>query len=202
MDMEQDIHAPHIGEVPSRRQLNKATAVAFGVAAVLLVATVMPAEYGVDPTGVGRLLGLTQMGEVKNGAATESESSGDVLTLDEEPLVFSLQTGEESVLLPPGEGREVKATMQKGGQFDYQWSTDGPAVHYELHGEPKGGARGEYSSYDIGSSTGMSGKFQAPFDGTQGWYWRNDSAQPVTVTVKATGMWAKFEVVPLKPRAS
>jgi hypothetical protein len=202
MDMEQDIHAPSIGEIPTRKQLNKATSIAFAVAGVLLVTTVMPAEYGIDPTGVGRLLGLRKMGEMKSGTAeTKAADESDVLTLDEAPLVFSRQSGDESVLLPPGEGREVKATMQKGGQFEYQWSSGGTPVHYELHGEPKGGAKGEYSSYDIGTSAGMAGRFQAPFDGTQGWYWRNDSDRPVTVSVKATGTWAKFEIVPLKPRA-
>ena len=58
--------------------------------------------------------------------------------------------------------------------------------------------KGEYTSYDIGVSAGMKGKFRAPFAGTQGWYWRNDGTKPVTVTVKAKGTWANFVVVPLK----
>jgi hypothetical protein len=40
--------------LPSLRQLNRATLIALGAAAVILVTTVLPAEYGVDPTGVGR----------------------------------------------------------------------------------------------------------------------------------------------------
>lgn len=31
--------------------------------------TVLPAEYGMDPTGIGGLLGLTKMGEMKTGSA-------------------------------------------------------------------------------------------------------------------------------------
>lgn len=201
--MEQDIHAPGPGELPSKGQLNRATAFAAGIAAILLVTVVMPAEYGVDPTGSGRLLGLTEMGAMKRAAAQEAEpapeaESGD-LTLESEPSPgYALQTGELAVTLAPGKGREVKARMKAGGEFDYEWSTGGAPVHYELHGEPDGGKSGEYSSYDIGVSPGEKGKFRAPFAGTQGWYWRNDGPEPVTVTVKASGTWADFVVVPLK----
>ena len=39
---------------------------------VLLVTVVMPAEYALDPTGAGRLLGLTEMGEIKEQLAEEA----------------------------------------------------------------------------------------------------------------------------------
>jgi hypothetical protein len=35
------------------------------VAGLLLVIAVLPAEYGVDPSGIGRRLGLTAMGDIK-----------------------------------------------------------------------------------------------------------------------------------------
>ncbi|MBD1547380.1 hypothetical protein [Roseibium aggregatum] len=35
------------------------------VAGAILVFAWLPAEYGIDPTGVGRMLGLTKMGEIK-----------------------------------------------------------------------------------------------------------------------------------------
>jgi len=191
---------PEGAELPTSHQLNRATLLAIGVAGAILVTTVLPAEYGIDPTGIGGVLGLTPMGEMKSGAAPSAApadaGSGD-LTLDPEaPLVYSLQSGERSVSLAPGEGREIKAAMQAGGEFDYEWSTGGPPVHYELHGEPDGGKDGEYSSYSIGASAGEKGKFRAPFAGTQGWYWRNDGSKLVTVTIKAKGSWANFVVVP------
>lgn len=43
---------------PSARQLVKATFAAVIVAAVILVTMVLPAEYGIDPTGIGARLGL------------------------------------------------------------------------------------------------------------------------------------------------
>jgi len=56
---------------PSRSALLKSTLLALSVAGVLLVTCVLPAEYGVDPTGVGGMLGLTQMGEVKQALVEE-----------------------------------------------------------------------------------------------------------------------------------
>lgn len=60
---------------PTSRQLIRSTILAVVVAALLLVTCVLPAEYGVDPTGVGRLLGLTQMGEVKMALAEEAANN-------------------------------------------------------------------------------------------------------------------------------
>ena len=63
------------------------------VAAVILVTVVLPAEYGIDPTRIGRVLGLTQMGEIKarlareaaadqaaDDAAAEAEARADTVT--------------------------------------------------------------------------------------------------------------------------
>ena len=196
--MEEKIHAPHIGELPSRRQLNRATAIAFAVAGALLVTVVLPAEYGIDPTGSGRLLGLTEMGQMKRAAA---ESAIEAAPTGLPPLNYlENQRAEESIFLAPGEGREVKAAMQKGGKMHFEWSTNGLPVHFELHGEPRGAAKGVYTSYKIAVSKGEQGDFTAPFEGTQGWYWRNDTPFPVQVMVKASGAWADFGVVPSTPK--
>ena len=76
-----NVHAPTIGELPTLRQLNRATLVSVLIAALLLVLVVLPAEYGVDPTGFGRVVGLTPMGEAKRAAAASSTATntGDIL---------------------------------------------------------------------------------------------------------------------------
>ena len=51
-------------ELPSSKQLVRSTILALLAAAVLLVSIILPAEYSIDPTGIGRLLGLTQMGKL------------------------------------------------------------------------------------------------------------------------------------------
>ena len=63
---------PAPGELPSSRTLLRSTLIALAVATVILVAIVLPAEYGIDPTGIGRPLGLTRMGEIKQSLAKEA----------------------------------------------------------------------------------------------------------------------------------
>ena len=65
-------HRPDLTELPSSGQLLRSTIIALIAAGVLLVTVVMPAEYAIDPTGAGRLLGLTQMGELKQTLAEEA----------------------------------------------------------------------------------------------------------------------------------
>ena len=55
---------PDMSELPTTRQLVGSTFLAMGGAAAILVAVVMPSEYGIDPTGLGGVLGLTEMGEM------------------------------------------------------------------------------------------------------------------------------------------
>ncbi|MBN9320526.1 MAG: transmembrane anchor protein, partial [Caulobacterales bacterium] len=64
---------PDLADLPTASRLLRSTAIAVGVAATLLVTVVLPAEYAVDPTGIGRLLGLTEMGSVKMAIAREAD---------------------------------------------------------------------------------------------------------------------------------
>lgn len=66
---------PSREELPSTAKLIRSTIIAAIVALVLLVTVVMPAEYALDPTGAGRLLGLTEMGEIKE--QLEEEAAAD-----------------------------------------------------------------------------------------------------------------------------
>jgi hypothetical protein len=63
-------------EPPALRQTLIATVIALLVASVVLIGAVLPAEYAIDPTGVGGLLGLTELDPVApidaNGADKET----------------------------------------------------------------------------------------------------------------------------------
>lgn len=65
---------PSRAELPSTAQLVKSTLIAIAAAAVILVTIVLPAEYSIDPTGIGRVLQLTQMGEIKKQLSIEAEA--------------------------------------------------------------------------------------------------------------------------------
>lgn len=65
---------PTRAELPSTGKLLRSTAIAVVTAAALLVTIVLPSEYGIDPTGVGTALNLTEMGEIKMQLAEEAEA--------------------------------------------------------------------------------------------------------------------------------
>ena len=69
---------PTRAELPTSGQLVRSTLIAAGVAAALLVTVVLPAEYGIDPTGVGSVLGLAEMGEIKTQLHQEAEADRSV----------------------------------------------------------------------------------------------------------------------------
>jgi len=45
----------------------------------------------------------------------------------------------------------------------------------------------------VGMREKAEGSFTAKFAGTHGWFWRNRTSQPITVTVKTTGRYEKLE---------
>ncbi len=183
---------PTRAELPSTKQLLRSTLIALATATVILVSAVLPAEYAIDPTGIGRVLGLTQMGEIKMQLAAEAaqdraaaEIEGSLTEPADAPVVaVDARTDEISVTLAPGEGAEVKLTMQEGARTRYEWSVVGGVVNYDLHGD----GRGNSTSYQQGRGVpGHSGEFEAAFDGNHGWFWRNRGTSEVTVTLRVVG---------------
>ena len=62
-------HKPNTDELPSSAQLLRSTIIALVAAIVILVTVILPAEYAIDPTGIGRALGLAEMGVIVGGLA-------------------------------------------------------------------------------------------------------------------------------------
>lgn len=185
------LDTPSLAELPTTRQLNLATLGAAAAAAVILAVAVLPAEYGIDPTGIGGAIGLTPMGLTKQAAA-----EGGVPTA-EAPVTAVLPDGSTQIklVLRPYFGKEAKATMKAGQEMQWDWSTDGAKVEFEFHGDPAVKNGDDYSSYEKGDSAGANGTFRAPFDGIHGWYWKNNTNKPVTITAKVKGDIEKFAVL-------
>lgn len=183
---------------PSPSALARATGGAAIAAAAILTFFVLPAEYGIDPTGVGTALGLTGMvsGEVSE-AAPAQESSAAVPAADVAiPTKATIsktadwRQDEMTITLAPHSGQEVKAHMVKGDSFVFQWKATGGPVKAEMHGEKLNATDGSFTDYwkDLEITSGQ-GDFTAPFDGTHGWYFRNKGEVPVKVTVKTVGFY-------------
>lgn len=153
----------------SARQLLLSTVVALLAAALILLTVVLPAEYGIDPSGAGKLLGLTRIGQLK---ALGDGSGGAVM--HEHPRKHL--SARIEIRLEGGAELEYKARLDKGEPLLYAWSVRGSTVHFEFHGEPTQGRwpKDFYQSYQTADrSTGTQGSFVAPFTGQHGWYWRN-----------------------------
>lgn len=80
-------------------KLLKSTMLALVIAEALLVTVILPAEYAIDPTDIGRLLGLTQMGESKQRAYTQTLSDvSEILNrAAERQAILSMQKILESI---------------------------------------------------------------------------------------------------------
>ncbi len=199
---------PNRAELPSNKQLLRSTIIAIIAAAVLLVTIVLPAEYGVDPTRVGRVLGLTKMGEIKMTLAAEAKkaaeaeaaqrNSGQTAVVQPKQNTATennaaTKTDEMTVTLKPGESVEIKMEMSKGARVKYEWMTNGGAVNHDTHGE---GASKAFISYKKGTNVmGDAGELIADFDGSHGWFWRNRSQTDVTVTLKTNGEYQNIKQV-------
>ncbi len=199
-----DINNAHPVDLPSTKQLVRSTLIAAVIAAVLLVMVVLPAEYGVDPTGSGRLLGLTEMGEIKvalareaaepdkpavNTAKPASTETTAVVPIPE-AVASTAKSDETRITLKPGEGKEIKLEMVEGARVQYAWSTDRGVVNFDMHADSIDPPR-DYFGYEKGSAvSSKKGELVAAFEGSHGWYWRNRSKQSLTVTLKTEGEYS------------
>lgn len=204
--------APDPGTPPphSARQLLRSTVIAIGIAALILVTIVLPAEYGVDPTRVGQVLGLTEMGMIKRQLAAEAAAadsveaaarrSGEVVAADSttpaaNPApVPAAQAGERSdttvVVMAPAQAREVKLVMKKNARVAFSWMTDRNVVNYDTHADAPGI---RYHGYAKGQGVRAdSGALIAAFDGQHGWFWRNRSADTVRVALRTRGAYERI----------
>jgi hypothetical protein len=173
----------------TRRRLLRSTALAAGAAALILFTIVLPAEYGFDPLGAGRMLGLTTLGEAKLVAANMASEA----VLHAHPR--QPRSARITIELEPREELEYKAQLAQGEPLLYSWRVAGGPVYYEFHGEPTEGEwpAGFFRSYEISaSSTEAHGSFVAPFAGRHGWYWRNLSDEPAAITLEASGYYTKL----------
>jgi hypothetical protein len=254
--------ASHVQSVPATPGgLIRSTLIAAGAAGAVLTLFWLPAEYGIDPTGIGGMTGLTEMGEIKQQLAAEAEADAQaaaattaapgapasatmpadiVQRLDridaqlaavvavvgappvvveaapavpeEEPVApvaaapeapaaveaapadpveaavaeasASDWRDEVSYTLSPGEGIEVKLAMEEGQVARFFWTANGSVVNFDLHGD--GG--GQKISYEQGRGVpDASGDLTAAFTGNHGWFWRNRTEEPVTVTLRTGG---------------
>ena len=163
---------------PSPRNIIIASAVAFGVAMLVLFTAILPAEFGSDPLGTGELLGLT------------------ALSRDQNPFEEQLEihrTDYVEFVLEPFQSVEYKYLMDLDSTMIFSWVADGE-VYYDMHAEPAGLGAEFAESYEQGNSDRVMGSFHAPFTGIHGWFWENRSIDTIVVRVYSAGFYQNSTV--------
>lgn len=165
--------------VQSTATLIKASIAAVIFATFVTVLVILPAEFNIDPTGIGGVLKLTSIAQ-----ASEVTTVEEVITA-QQPVPERSDT--VNIEIPAHKGLEYKLLMEKYAHIEYEWATEGEELYFDFHGEPKGDTTGYFESFAITTSNNMKGSLTAPFTGSHGWYWKNETDEPVTVTLSVKG---------------
>jgi hypothetical protein len=179
--------------VPSAGRLVKAALGALVVAGVVLVTAVLPAEYGIDPTGAGRALGLTGLYEAGQEAAAVSNAPATITAAEGGPVFPQFNDYREDTrefTIAPKSGMEFKYNLNKGATMIYAWRASG-FVDFDFHTEPAGKPSSASDSFEKGEAVQKKGGYTAPYDGIHGWYWENKGSMPVTVTLTTAGFYER-----------
>lgn len=201
--------------VLEKNKIFKATLIALLIGALLLVVAVLPAEYGIDPTGAGKVLGFSKLyvpenNEIKSISTISSTSLLPLIKLEKAgsgPYVIrpveadypapkaQLEFTEDKtkVIVPAGKGIEFKIHMLKYGTMKYEWTTaNNEILYFDFHGEVKQEKEVKevyFESYTISNSSNMVGTFLAPYTGKHGWFFRNNSNEDIMVNFRLKGQY-------------
>lgn len=214
---------PSRAELPSTRQLVRSTIIAAVSAVVLLYTVVLPSEYGVDPTGIGRALGLTEMGEIKTRLAKEAEEDAAATLASQSQSAVSAATSRaptappaasaHSVALPapsaetagdPAWRDEMTFTLTPGQGTEIKLKMkEGEKALFSwtvqggvVNFDTHGDAIGRSISYEKGREVASDeGDLVAAFTGNHGWFWRNRGQADVTVVLKTGGDYSDIKRV-------
>jgi hypothetical protein len=154
----------------------------------ILLLFVLPAERGWDPTGIGRMTGLTSIAEPGNPElerGKERMARQELLSLGDMPAVPG--TGDVwEHQLAPFESVEFKYTIPEGEPITFRWQSTG-TLSYDMHAHPFMGGEELTESYGIGEARLMQGRYVPAFTGIHGWFWENRTMDDVMLRLEASG---------------
>jgi hypothetical protein len=198
---------PYEAQPPSTKRLLISSSVAIAGAVLILVLVVLPAEFGIDPTGLGERLGLTALrGPVRtleiadvtggNEAYREVEipDFGQPVPLPNPEVAQDEPEPAESttleVTIPPESETEIKMVMRTAKMISYDWRVDRGDIYADFHGHDPEVSQEYWVRYkEQQEGSANNGSLVAPFAGEHGWYWLNYNEFPVVVTLHITGYY-------------
>ena len=98
-----------------------------------------------------------------------------------------------TIIIPARGDKEYKLFFEKDNTFEYSWETRGVKLFYDFHGEPKGDKTGYFKSFKKSTASESSGTLTTLFEGTHGWYWKNNTSSAVNVTLKVNGEYQRLD---------
>ena len=214
---------PSRAELPSSSKLLRSTLLAAISAIVILVEIVLPAEYGVDPTGVGRVLRMTEMGEIKQQLAAEAAADASATPAGSPASTVAAVPANagaavsgapkapdvipKTPVTPAAQSTwrdELTFTLTPGeGKEIKLRMAEGEKAEFQwivnggsVNYDTHGDGGGRSISYEKGRSVPADdGALVAAFTGNHGWYWRNRGPSDVKVVLRTRGQYTDIKQV-------
>ena len=73
--------------------------------------------------------------------------------------------------------------------------TNGTKLFYDFHGEPKDDKTGYFKSFKKSTQDKSSGTLTTSFEGTHGWYWKNNTSSAVDIILKVNGEYQRLDLL-------
>jgi hypothetical protein len=178
--------------VPTAATILKTTVAALVVAVILLFTMILPAEYGVDPMGTGRMLGLTAISSPPLDHSLPTAPAGVPLVptvlgpVGQYPAEFRVDTRE--IVVDPYQFVEYKYRLEKGATMLYAWSANVTPA-FDFHGDPDGTPAPDPVSFQKDAQRQANGSFVAPFSGIHGWFWENPGGDTLRISLTTAGFY-------------
>ena len=184
--MNTDTTVPQAPPPHSAGSIGKATLIALVVAGIALATAVLPAEYGLDPLGTGKALGLLNINAAGAAAPLVPIAAAAGGPIANQPKRYKTDSIEFSLI--PNGSVEYKYHLDKGGTMIYSWTATAP-VSFDMHTEPTVGGAAKSDSFEAGEAATKSGTYTAPYAGIHGWYFQNRSKNDVKIVVQTSGFY-------------
>ena len=98
------------------------------------------------------------------------------------------------ITIPVRGNKEYKLFLPKGATLVYSWQTDGEELFFDFHGEPADDTTGYFESFKKSTYSQSSGSLTSSCEGTHGWYWKNSTRSPITITLKVNGEYQRVDL--------
>jgi hypothetical protein len=123
--------------------------------------------------------------KVNDNDATGHSSDANAETASS--VTTEQQENEVTITVPAKKGVEYKFYLKQYEKLAYEWTAETP-LYFDFHGEPLDYETTKYfESFTEATANKMKGMMTVPFEGSHGWYWKNNSDKDVTVTLKTKG---------------